>query len=32
VSREQFLTLLGRYGVSPFQLSPEELTEEVERA
>lgn len=32
ISREQFLAVLARYGVSPFQVTPEELAEEVERA
>ena len=30
MSRAEFLTLLGRYGVSPFQETPEELRREVE--
>jgi predicted HTH domain antitoxin len=29
VSRVEFLTLLGRYQVSPFQMSPEELEQDI---
>ena len=31
VSRHEFLEALARFGVSPFQVSPEELTDEVTR-
>lgn len=31
VSRQEFLVALGRYGVSPFQYSPEEALEEAGR-
>jgi predicted HTH domain antitoxin len=31
ISRQEFLMALGRYGVSPFQYTPEEVLEEVER-
>jgi predicted HTH domain antitoxin len=31
VSRREFLDALGRFGVSPFQLTPQELAEEVRR-
>ncbi|UKO95926.1 UPF0175 family protein [Nostoc sp. UHCC 0870] len=31
VSRHQFLEALHRYNVSPFQVTPEELAEELER-
>lgn len=31
VSREEFLEALSRFGVSPFQQSPEELAEELSR-
>jgi len=32
LSRAEFLDALGRFGVSPFQYSAEEIVEEVERA
>lgn len=32
MSREEFLRALGRFNVSPFQSSPEELTEELKDA
>jgi predicted HTH domain antitoxin len=31
ISRQEFLMALGRYGVSPFQYTPEEVLDEVER-
>lgn len=31
VSRQEFLAALGRYGVSPFQYTPEEVLEEAGR-
>jgi predicted HTH domain antitoxin len=32
VSRQEFLHSLARYDVSPFQVTPEELAEELDRA
>lgn len=31
ISRHEFLQALGRFGVSPFQVTPEELASELER-
>lgn len=31
ISRQEFLEALGRFGVSPFQVTPDELTAELQR-